>query len=229
MKKAISVSVIVLFTFLVGVNVYAQINKSSVGESFSKVTQELKKQNLEEKEIRKEFNKEIFEKAKEELRRESAKEKIKEASPEREPREKIKPEVPEAPEAKKPIERTVSEIPAGETQKAVIKIEIAPSGSLASVTEGDAIVFRVFAIMEDGTRKEITAEAKYQVIGEIGEIISPGVFRAKLLSPLAQETGIVPGQVVAVWKDPTSGKEFLASTPLFKVKAKIEETGELRG
>lgn len=207
---------------------WVQGNRAEDAE-FDKKLDELKKQNLEEKEIRKELNKEIFEKAKEELRIESAKEEIKEALPEREPREEIKPEVLEAPEVVRPIERTASEIPASEAQKAVRAIEIVPPASLASVTEGDAIVFRVFAVMEDGGRKEITAEAKYQVIGEIGEIVSPGVFRAKLLSPLARETGVVPGQVVAVWKDPASGKEFLASTPPFDVRVKIEETTELRG
>ncbi|TSC78239.1 MAG: LipL45-related lipoprotein [Parcubacteria group bacterium Gr01-1014_33] len=96
------------------------------------------------------------------------------------------------------------------------------------VVEGDEITFQAILLMSDKSTRDVTEKAEWRVIGPIGRIARPGVFTAKLDASIA-EFGSASGSIVAVWKDPASGKEFLGATPIFKVEAHVEKTLEERG
>jgi hypothetical protein len=102
------------------------------------------------------------------------------------------------------------------------KLTVETVGNLAKITERDRIEFSAILIMSDGAKKNITAEAKWHVIGPIGRIISPGVFEAAL-APEVSELGTAPGRIAATWKDPASGQELIGATEIFNVEAKIPE------
>lgn len=107
-------------------------------------------------------------------------------------------------------------------------LEIAAKGSLNQVTEGDQILFEAVLIYTDGTKKNITAEVSWQVIGPVGRIVKAGVFEAKLDESIA-ELGEASGTIIATWQDKKSGENFLGKTPIFKVSAKVVEVGPQEG
>lgn len=107
-------------------------------------------------------------------------------------------------------------------------LEIETSSLLDSIIEGGTIIFKALLVMSDGSRQDVTRDAKWRVLGEIGSINSSGEFRAKLGDSVS-ELGEAIGSVVVSWKDKTSGKEFLGKTQLIKVLPKVDELIEPRG
>jgi hypothetical protein len=92
---------------------------------------------------------------------------------------------------------------------------------LLPVTEGTEVRLEAFLELEDGSTKNVTPEVTWEVVGPVGSIISPGVFRAHL-DPSVAEFGESSGAVTAVLKDGL--KAFIAKTPIFKVVPKLPTT-----
>ncbi len=101
------------------------------------------------------------------------------------------------------------------------KADVIVKGSLDNAVEGDQIIFQAAVTLSDGTKRDITGEAEWQVIGPIGKMVKPGVFEAKLDDSVS-ELGSASGTVIATWQDKLSGDNFLLKSPIFKVRAKVE-------
>jgi hypothetical protein len=103
----------------------------------------------------------------------------------------------------------------------VTRVDVkASSASSTVVNEGDQIVFSAVAIMSDGTKKDVTRAAQWRVVGDIGTMISPGVFVARL-GATAAEYGKGVGSIVAVFEDSTSGQLIVGKSDLYTVQATI--------
>ncbi|MDP3770424.1 MAG: hypothetical protein Q8R40_05830 [bacterium] len=121
---------------------------------------------------------------------------------------------------------TVSVVPSVPTvTAAVIKsIAVVADRSLDGLKEGDKVHFNVSASMLDGSKKILTKNVAWAVVGKIGSIDAAGVFTAKLDESIA-EYGEGVGAVTATYN------EFFSTTPPFRVEAFApdEGTGPDRG
>lgn len=131
-----------------------------------------------------------------------------------------------APTAAPPPASAASSGSSKSTAVTVTKLVI--SGATRSITEGDAITFTATATFSDGTTRDVTEEASWQVLGPIGTIRSAGVFVADL-DVSTSEYGKGSGAIVATWKDPASGTEVLGKTGIFEVKAAVPDNIERQG
>ncbi len=105
-----------------------------------------------------------------------------------------------------------------------ISITIDSSALGATIEEDNIVQLKAIVKLSDGTKRDVTKEATWQVIGPIGSI-SQGKFTPKLDDSVS-EYGEYPGGIVAGWKDPESGNDFSTSTKIFKVLLKAsDETG----
>ena len=98
---------------------------------------------------------------------------------------------------------------------------VAPASPLLNLVEGEKVLFSAVVKFSDGTTREATKDAAWRVLGPIGSFSAPGVF-LPLLDPSVSEFGEGSGAIVAVWKDPSTGAEFLGKTSIFTVKARVE-------
>ncbi len=106
---------------------------------------------------------------------------------------------------------------------------IAAKSSLNNLIEGNTVAFTATVTMSDGSKKDVTSAASWQVLGSIGTISRSGVFTAAL-GASAAEFGQATGAVVATWTDRSTGKAFLDKTAVFSVGASITPvTGPLQG
>ena len=101
-----------------------------------------------------------------------------------------------------------------------LKLEILTKNPLGEVGEDERVFLQAFLSYSDGTRKDVTEGAKWQVVGEIGRMEKPGVFYAKL-PPSVSELGVAPGAISAAWMD-ENGRAFSGQTPIFKVQMLID-------
>lgn len=108
------------------------------------------------------------------------------------------------------------------------KIILETPGNLQGIKEGDGITFKAMLLLSDGTKKDVTREAQWKVLGPIGSIESAGVFRAKLDS-LVSELGEGNGSLVVTWQDSVSGSVFFDNTPVFRVEAYFQDAGPQEG
>ena len=113
-----------------------------------------------------------------------------------------------------------------QTINTLTRIEITSTSNYDTVAEGSRISFKATGIFSDGTRKDITKEVLWQVVGPIGAVSLDGVFTAKL-DEFMTEIGEGPGAVAATLTDPISKKKIEGTTKIFKVRARIDE-GQLR-
>ena len=97
-----------------------------------------------------------------------------------------------------------------------------------SVTEGDTIQFTAIITFDDGTSREVTQEANWEVLGTIGSISNTGVFEADI-PPDVSEFGVSSGAVIATWNDTTTGDTLLGQTEIFEVNVFFEVTEDRRG
>jgi len=138
----------------------------------------------------------------------------------------------ESKESIKPLEDKKTELkieePKGSLKIAPKKIEIIMSEKTNNFIEGDVLDLKAILIMTDGSKKDITKECKWQVLGKIGNMEGSGFFRAKLDASIS-ELGQAAGQIICSFIDSKTGQTFLGSTPIIKVEAKIEEDFETRG
>lgn len=103
-----------------------------------------------------------------------------------------------------------------------VELKITGRIPLEKIFEGESIKFEAILILNDGSEKTVTTETKWQVLGGIGTMEKNGAFLAKLDGSVS-ELGSAFGNVVAIWKDSATGKEFLGKTPIFKVEARAIE------
>lgn len=89
--------------------------------------------------------------------------------------------------------------------------------------EEDAVSIRAVARLSDGTERDITREAKWQVLGDIGQVDqAKGVFIPRLRADI-RELGKSFGNITATFADPDTGELFFSATPIFEVNTKITE------
>jgi hypothetical protein len=74
----------------------------------------------------------------------------------------------------------------------------------------------------------VTSEVVWQAIGPVGRIVKAGLFEAKL-DPSVSELGQASGTIIATWQDKKTSEALLGKTPIFNVKAKVEQTGPQEG
>lgn len=99
--------------------------------------------------------------------------------------------------------------------------------NLKNVSEKDILIFKALVRTSDGISKDVTQEALWKVLGPVGGV-SKGVFTATLSSDMA-EFGRAPGAVVATYTDLLTGKELVAESPIFEVKAFVPKGIETKG
>ena len=120
------------------------------------------------------------------------------------------------PKTQFPEPRVAPEVLKGEPEA----LNILALQKFTTLTEGETASFTAYLILSDGSRREVTKEASWRVLGDIGAVVA-GIFTAKL-APDVAELGEVKGQVIAIFKDASSGKELLGASEIFTVKAKVE-------
>jgi hypothetical protein len=194
--------------------------------------EKLEKAGLPEKEVRQEFRKEIFEEFKEKIEErrmeiekiESAAEQDKiQLTPETDlkiaPKEDSKPAAEPGSELAPTLQSPTETIK--EAVKEPVSLAVVTKNTLSAIIEEDIIAFEAIVTMSDGSKVNVTASAKWQVLGQIGQIDRNGVFTAKLAPEIA-EAGEASGAVVATWVDSATGEVFLGKSQIFKVGAKFE-------
>ncbi len=101
-------------------------------------------------------------------------------------------------------------------------VTITSATTLNGVTEGTPVRLTATLIYSDGSKKDVTGEVTWKVLGNVGSI-SGGVFNP-LLNESVAEYGHAPGSITATWKDAGTGESLLGSTPIFDVKARVSES-----
>jgi len=155
------------------------------------------------------------------------------------------PKLEPAPESTPTVEKTLIKTEPVEPKKEASPTELQPREEVkleaypksikiimpttnTMLVEGDVLALKSILLMSDGTKKDITKQCNWSVLGKIGIIESPGFFKAKLDASIA-ELGKAPGQVICSWTNIKTNEEFLSSTPIINVKAKVEVNLEKRG
>ena len=195
-------------------------------EAIDKKIDELKKSGLQEKDLRGAFRESIIEEFKTELQERRIEKESEEKIQEKNETELNKPkeenQIENLPEREKTEEKLeIAPSPGGAVKKA-LNLTVVSKNDLSHIVEGDTINFEAIVTMSDGGKINVTATAKWQVLGKMGKIGGPGVFMAELASPIA-EFGESSGAVLATWRDPESGESLLGKSPIFKVEAKVPE------
>lgn len=183
---------------------WVEINKAEDVE-YEKTIEKIQEKGIEGEKIQFELQKQILEKS------ETI---IKEPTPVEMPVEQpsILPKYPE--------KQTAAPIAPKETIKIVGKIKsIEIFGSPTEpIIEGEIIQFKAFAITTEAEKIDVTDQAKWRVLGNIGAISDSGKFQTQLIGEIAEQ-GFAFGNVIAVWKDPLTNEEFLGNSPIIKVEA----------
>lgn len=99
-----------------------------------------------------------------------------------------------------------------------LRIEIDLSSKV--IREGDKKTLRAIATMSDGTERDVSDRVTWSVMGAIGTITN-NTFVPRLIGTQA-EFGSAVGSLAVVFKT-DDGKELLATTPAFEVKASVPE------
>lgn len=206
-------------------------NKESDIRYIEKI-EELKEKGLEREEIGKELKKEIIEKFEEEKRKnQEIKETINPEQNDSEIKKLIEPEKLIEPlkddETELKIKESI-ELPKETLEVIPKKLEIVMFEKINELFEGDKLNLKAVLIMSDGSKKDITKECKWQVLGEIGNMEAPGLFKAKLDISIV-ELGQSPGRIICSFIDAKTKKAFLGSTPIINIKVKAEMDFETRG
>ncbi|MDP3988694.1 MAG: FecR domain-containing protein [bacterium] len=94
--------------------------------------------------------------------------------------------------------------------------------------EGDRIEMRAILELADDSRRDVTKEAVFEVLGPIGTFVSPGVFEARL-DESVREFGKSSGSIVVSWTDPVTKAVQFANSPIFEVHFKFDQPIDERG
>ncbi len=103
------------------------------------------------------------------------------------------------------------------------KLFIEGNNTAERITEGDKIVFSARAANADGTSVDVTSAATWKVLGPIGSFVVPGVFVAKISDVSIAEFGEAAGMIVATYRDPATGNEYLAKSANITIVARLDE------
>jgi alpha-mannosidase len=99
------------------------------------------------------------------------------------------------------------------------ELKIISEEQLEKIAEGENIKFDAVLVLSNGSEKVVTSEVEWQILGGIGTISKDGAFTSKLdISVLEFRSAF--GNVIGIWKDQVTSKEFLGKTAIFKVDAK---------
>mgnify|MGYP001606607261 FL=1 len=123
---------------------------------------------------------------------------------------------------------TISDVPLVPKTPVPERTVMEPAALPKEIIEFQPLALKVILVFSSGERRDVTREAQWQVIGPVGFFKSPGEFIPRLDESVA-ELGEGFGTVIAVWKDIKTGKEFIASSPAFKVVPPLESAIDLRG
>ncbi len=124
------------------------------------------------------------------------------------------------------IEATRVELKSEISRPNIVRLEVVSGLSELKVAEGTVLEFKAVAILADGSKKDVTALATWQVVGQIGSFERPGMFRARLGASVA-ELGSSFGAVAATFKN--DNVELVGKSDVLTVTAKVEEATDLRG
>lgn len=127
----------------------------------------------------------------------------------------------------KPVEKKKEEAQEQKTPALPVKWErlnIETKSLINDLTEGDKAVFRAVLHGVGGATRDVTSEANWGVVGQMGLVTGNGVFTAKL-DPLISELGEGDGTVRATWKD-ANGALMRAESGMIHVVQKIDNTVE---
>lgn len=102
-----------------------------------------------------------------------------------------------------------------------LRIEIDLSSK--TMREGEKKALRAIVIMSDGAKRDVSDRVTWKVIGAIGSIAN-NTFTPKLIGTQA-EFGSAIGSLAAVFKT-EDGRELIATTPAFEVRAPASEEFE---
>lgn len=94
--------------------------------------------------------------------------------------------------------------------------------------EGDRIEMRAILELADDSRRDVTEESVFEVLGHIGTFVSPGVFEARL-DESVRELGKSSGSLVVSWTDPVTKAVQFANSPIFEVHVKFDQPIDERG
>lgn len=101
-----------------------------------------------------------------------------------------------------------------------VSLEIETISDIKNIAEGEMISFRAVLKGENGGEKDVTRDAKWQVLGQIGLMERAGTFAAKL-DPAISEYGEAFGYIVATWQA-ESGEQFLGKSDQVHVVIKAD-------
>ena len=123
--------------------------------------------------------------------------------------------------AEPPLTPSVVPSPSSGTRPTPKALSIEVRGGLLGIKEGNTREVRATLLLSDGTKRDVTSEAVWQVVGPIGSMSAGNIFVPKLALSVS-ELGEGTGAIVATWKDPRSGEALVGKTPLFRVEAHVE-------
>lgn len=97
------------------------------------------------------------------------------------------------------------------------------------ISEGEPLRLAAELVFSGGSTRDVTSEAVWRVLGDIGSMREPGLFIGKL-SPSIAEFGHGPGNIIVTWKDPKNPNTVLFDkTPVFEVEFKVPDSSDERG
>ena len=99
-----------------------------------------------------------------------------------------------------------------------LSIEITSSKLLNGISEDVPTSLTATLTFSDGTKKNVTSEATWELIGNVGRIEGSTFFPR--LGPEVSEFGRAFGSIIAEWKDPATGAVLNDSTEPFEVRPK---------
>ncbi len=123
-----------------------------------------------------------------------------------------------------PLEKTITPDDTNTiTSQKITSIKVTSDTNFtSSIVEGREIKLKAIATLANGSTLDISAKCKWQVIGPVGAITSPGVFMPKLGADVSELGGSF-GSITAVFES-EGGGIYLGKTPIFKVVPQTPET-----
>lgn len=124
-----------------------------------------------------------------------------------------------------PTTNTNITAPAGVSK--VTGLKLINKAGIIKLTEGNSLTLDAELQFSDGTSKIVTDKCVWQVLGSIGAIARPGMFKAALGSDVS-EIGTAFGAVTATYKT-EDGKEFTAKSEIITVTGAVDSNQDTRG
>ena len=147
----------------------------------------------------------------------------------------MEPKIPNTPKLQDTIINKPTPNATQTIRPSFVALRVMRTDGADKIIEGTTLTFKAMAEFSDGTKKDITANVTWQVVGSIGRIISPGVFEAAL-GPDVSEIGTAFGAVTASWKNEAgplgseASKEFFGKSGIITViAAPPDPSQDLRG